>query len=90
MELVGEALSEAHKLKKPDLPAGGSPYELLARDVIRTLYEYGVIVKQPVVKPLTKSRFELSFRDPADRANPDQRRQQGNEGTLCPQSLRSL
>ena len=61
MELVGEALSEAHKLKKPDLPAGGSPYELLARDVIRTLYEYGVIVKQPVVKPLTKSRFELSF-----------------------------
>jgi len=60
-ELVGEALSEAHKLKKPDLPAGGSPYELLARDAIRTLYEYGVIVKQPVVKPLTKSRFELSF-----------------------------
>jgi hypothetical protein len=51
----------AHTLQKPDLTEGMSEEELLADRVIRFLYENGVIVKNPQVKPLGGAKFELKF-----------------------------
>lgn len=55
------AINESASLKQPDLPTGTSPEELLAREAIRCLYEHGIVVKKPFVRPLPASRFELHF-----------------------------
>lgn len=59
--IADAAVRESYNLKKPDLPSGTSHEELLAREAIRCLYEHGIVVKKPFVRPLPGSRFELHF-----------------------------
>lgn len=60
-QIADAAIQEAQNLKQPDLPAGGSPHELLARDAIKFLREHGIIAKHTLVKTLPKQRFEVLF-----------------------------
>ncbi len=60
-QMVDASIQEAQRLKQPDLPTGGTPHELLARDAIRFLHEHGVIAKQTIVKTLPKQKFEVLF-----------------------------
>jgi hypothetical protein len=59
--IADAAVRESYSLKKPDLPAGTSHEELLAREAIRCLYEHGIVVKKPFVRSLPSGRFALSF-----------------------------
>ncbi|MBD2094246.1 hypothetical protein H6F90_03675 [Trichocoleus sp. FACHB-591] len=59
--IADAAVQESYSLKKPDLPRGTSHEELLAREAIRCLYEHGIVVKKPFVRPLPRDRFELCF-----------------------------
>ncbi len=60
-QLAATAIAEVHKLRQPDLPSGGSEFELLAREAIRCLYAHGIIAKKSFVRVLTRNKFELLF-----------------------------
>ena len=62
LESQKQRLIEAlHSLQQPDRFDGISPDELIGDRIIDYLYQYGIIVRNPTIKPLSAHKRELSF-----------------------------
>ena len=59
--IANDAISQYEASKVPDYPKGVTHEELLSRAAIDCLKEWSIIAKRPIVTPLPKKKFSLSF-----------------------------